>query len=249
VARVVVLLVPAILGCAASTDAPAQEVDPFVLSSIAAAEPLLLALEGFRSERGRYPQYLDDLVPDHMTTLPAGTTAEGGKQAFVYNGQERSFELFFLGAGGQSQFLYRSNADYPERLEPGPYTRVRRIEGWGWYRLVPMREVPILREWRGRVSLNRKVIPLSFVADGERLKEVWEDWGLDGPVPEIDFERRLFIVVVARSSLVKCMGPVVDDGGDLKPNVVATPDYPDFWSYALCLIDRAGIRTVGGVPF
>lgn len=55
------------------------------------------------------------------------------------------------------------------------------------------------------------------------------------------------LVAVVRSSLVTCMGPVLDDRGALKPNV-ATPDHPAFWSYALCLVERAGVRSVSGVP-
>jgi hypothetical protein len=43
------------------------------------------------------------------------------------------------------------------------------------------------------------------------------------------------------------MGPVLDDRVDLQPNMVATPDHPSFWFYALCLVERAGILTVGGV--
>lgn len=243
------ILAGGLLTCGTRTGAMAQEVGASVQGRMAAASPLLRALDEFRSERGQYPQYLDELTPRYLEALPAAGAGGGAGQAFVYHGQGASFEMFFLEAGrAENQFLYRSTADYPERIEPGPYALVRRVEGWAWYRLLPMRPVEVLREWRGRVGLERSVRPVPFVADAGALNALWEDWGLEGPVPPVDFGRHVLLVGVVRSSLVMCMGPVVDDRGDLKPNVVATPDHPSFWSYALCLVERAGIRTVGGVP-
>ncbi|HSG49322.1 MAG TPA: hypothetical protein VLA43_15985, partial [Longimicrobiales bacterium] len=243
------LLAVMTLAAGACADAGAQQVGAFARDGMAAARPLLDALERFRAERGRYPQYLDDLTPRYLEALPAAGAGGGSKQPFVYRGQGEAFELFFLDAARkEDQFLYRSTAEYPERLEAGPYTLVRRVEAWAWYRLLPMRPVKVVREWRGRVGLERKVQPVPFVADAQALKTLWEEWGLTGTVPSVDFGRHLLVVGVARSSLVMCMGPVLDDQGDLKPNVVATPDYPAFWSYALCLVERAGVRSVGGVP-
>lgn len=230
-------------------DAMAQEVGASVQGGMAAARPLLRALEQFRSERGQYPQYLDELTPRYLEALPAAGAGGPSGQVFVYHGQGASFEMFFLEAGrAENQFLYRSSADYPQRLESGPYALVRRVEGWAWYRLIPMRPVEVLREWRGRVGLESSVRSVPFVADAGALKALWKELGVAGPVPPVDFERHLLLVGVVRSSLVMCMGPVLDDRGDLKPNMVATPDHPAFWSYALCLVERAGILTVGGVP-
>lgn len=42
--------------------------------------------------------------------------------------------------------------------------------------------------------------------------------------------------------------PMIDDRGDLKRNVVATPDAPSFLSWAVCAIEREGIRSVDGQP-
>lgn len=247
--RGVVLLSVLILAGGVRTDAVAQEVGASVQGGMAAAMPLLRALEQFRSERGQYPQYLDELTPRYLEALPAAGAGGGSEQVFVYGGQGASFEMFFLEAGrAENQFLYRSTADYPERLESGPYALVRRVERWAWYRLIPMRPVEVLREWRGRVGLERSVRSVPFVPDAGALKALWEELGVAGPVPPVDFERHLLLVGVVRSGLVMCMGPVLDDRGDLKANVVATPDQPSFRSYALCLVERAGIRSVGGVP-
>lgn len=243
------LLAALTLAVGARADAAAQEVGAFARDGMTAARPLLDALERFRSERGRYPQYLDELMPGYLEALPGAGAGSGAEQPFVYRGQGEGFELFFLDAARkEDQFLYRSTAEYPDRLETGPYTLVRRVQGWAWYRLLPMRPLEVVREWRGRVGLDRSVQPVPFVADAEALGKLWEDWGIQEPVPRVDFRRHLLLVGVVRSSVVRCMGPVLDDRGDLRPNVVATPDYPAFWSYALCLVERAGVRTVSGVP-
>ena len=226
-----------------------QTIDAAVHSGIAAARPLLQALERFRSEQGRYPQMLDELVPHLMPALPGASSEDGAGRPFVYHGQGDAFEMFWLpDARGEQQILYRSTAAYPERLEPGPYRLLRRLEGWAWYVLIPMRPVPILREWRGRVSLDRAVGGVSVVTDRGRLERLWAELGIAERVPDIDFGEHLLLVAIERSSLVLFMGPVVDDRGDLKPNSVATPDQPGFRSYALGLVSRAGIRSVGGAP-
>lgn len=245
----VTVLVVASLGGGGTSALEGQTLDAAVHSGIAAARPLLRALAQFRSEEGRYPQMLDELVPRLMPALPEGSSEDGARRPFVYHGQGDAFEMFWLpDVRGEQQILYRSTADYPERLEPGPYRLLRRLEGWAWYVLIPMRPVPILREWRGRVSLDRAVEGISVVTDRGRLERLWAELGIAERVPDIDFGEHLLLVAIERSGLVLFMGPVVDDRGDLKPNSVATPDQPAFRSYALGLVSRAGIRSVGGAP-
>lgn len=113
---------------------------------------------------------------------------------------------------------------------------------------VPPRPVPIVREWKGTVSLERSISAPPFIADQAALRRIWQELGRPDPVPDVDFRRHLLLVAVVRSGLVRFMGPVLDDLGDLRPNVVATPDQPAYRSYVLGLVLREGIRSVGGAP-
>ena len=54
-------------------------------------------------------------------------------------------------------------------------------------------------------------------------------------------------MAVRRSSLVEFTGLNLEDG-NLKTNVVVTPDMPDYMSCAIVLIRRTGIRKVNGNP-
>ncbi|HUP47951.1 MAG TPA: hypothetical protein VNA04_04090 [Thermoanaerobaculia bacterium] len=182
-----------------------------IRARIARAAPLLAALESHKVREGRYPQSLDHLIPRDLAAIPLASGANEARSAFVYHGREESFELFFHVPPGSDLFLYRSSRDDPERREPGPYELVKTIENWAWYRVIPMRNVVIVREWKGRLPIGKE--PLRV-----------------------------------RSSVVLFMGPVIDDRGDLKPNVVATPDAPSFWSYAICLVERDGIVSVAEQP-
>ncbi|MGK2856003.1 MAG: hypothetical protein ACSLFQ_02225 [Thermoanaerobaculia bacterium] len=219
-----------------------------VRSAISRAVPLLEALERYRLARGDYPQYLDALTPEFLDAIPTASSDSGPTIPFVYHGAERSFELFFLPAssGGEHLVLYGSRGEYPQRREPGPYKLVRTVGDWAWYELIPMRNVELLRQWRGRVSLENAHQFPPWVGDQETLKTVWAGLGAQEPLPRIDFKTELVLVGVVRSGLVTFMQPVLDDKGDLKRNLVATPDAPSFRSYAVAVIAREGIRSIDG---
>jgi hypothetical protein len=219
-----------------------------VRSGINRAAPLLEALERYRLARGDYPQYLDALTPEFLAAIPTASSDSGPTVPFVYDGGERSFEIFFLPAssGGEHLVLYGSNGKYPQRREPGPYTLVRAVGDWAWYELIPLKNVELLRQWRGRISLENEHQFPAWVGDQETLKTVWARLEVQEPLPRIDFKNQLVLVGVARSSLVTFMQPVLDDKGNLKRNLVATPDAPSFRSYAVGVIAREGIRSIDG---
>ena len=66
-------------------------------------------------------------------------------------------------------------------------------------------------------------------------------------MPKVDFRKTLGLVAVRRSSLVKFVGLNLEDG-NLRTNVVVTPDMPDYMSCAIVLIKRTGIKKVNGNP-
>jgi hypothetical protein len=218
-----------------------------VRSAISRAAPLLEALERYRVARGDYPPYVDGLTPEFLAAIPTASDS-GSTVPFVYSRAERSCEIFFLpeGSGGEHLVLYRSRGKYPQRLEPGPYNLLRTVGDWGWYELIPMKKVELLRQWRGRISLENEYQFPAWVGDEETLKTVWTRLEIQEPLPRVDFRNQLVLVGVVRSGLVKFMQPVLDDEGNLKRNLVATPDAPSFRSYAVGVIAREGIRSIDG---
>jgi hypothetical protein len=232
----------------ASGSGSGSKTEAEVRSGISRAAPLLEALERYRAARGDYPQYLDALIPEFLAAIPTASSDSGSNVPFVYSRGERSFEIFFLPAssGGRHFVLYGSRGKYPQRREPGPYTLLRTVGDWAWYELIPMKNVELLREWRGRISHESKQQFPSWIGDEETLKTVWAGLGVQEPLPRIDFKTQLVLVGVVRSGLVMFKQPVLDDKGNLTRNLVATPDAPAFRSYAVAVIAREGIRSIDG---
>ncbi|MGH8616233.1 MAG: hypothetical protein ACREUW_00975 [Burkholderiales bacterium] len=105
--------------------------------------------------------------------------------------------------------------------------------------------VTLLQQWNGRVPAPPDSAP-AVITDRGTLEQLWRAWQIKAPLPDIDFSRELVLTHVARSSLTRFMGFTLDDKGDLNPQIVATPDIPGFSSYAICVIKRAGIKSVRG---
>jgi hypothetical protein len=107
--------------------------------------------------------------------------------------------------------------------------------------------VVVLQQWNGRVPAAPEPAPApAVITDGKTLDKLWRDWQITAPLPAVDFSRQLVLTHVARSSLTRFMGFSLDAQGDLTPRIVATPDAPGYASYAICVIERAGIKSVRG---
>jgi hypothetical protein len=214
------------------------------------AAPLIAALEAYRKANGRYPQYVDDLVPRHLEAIPDASAPGEARHVFVYHGAPDSFEMFFLppAAEGRVMVLYRSTRDYPQRKEPGPWVLTRRSGTWGVYRLLPSRNAVVVKQWRGVLPIDRAPMRVSHVTEAATLAKLWKSWEVSDPLPKVDFSRQIVLAAIVRSGLVKFMGPVIDADGDLKKNVVATPDVPNYWSWAISVVERDGVVSVDGEP-
>jgi hypothetical protein len=105
--------------------------------------------------------------------------------------------------------------------------------------------VAILKEWRGRVDAAPD-LP-GFVTNAAELSAIWTHLKVPGEIPKVDFRKQLVLAVAVRSSVVR-MRPELDEAGNLKRNVIATPDQPAFFSYVLCLVSSAGVSMVDAVP-
>jgi hypothetical protein len=238
----------ALASAAAGAPAPAAPAEKSARSSIARVTPILTALEAYRAREGRYPQYLDQLIPRDLDAIPLASGSSEAKSPFVYNGEGQSFALFFLLPPSSDLVLYRPSQDYPARMESGPYELVKRVETWAWYRVIPMRKAVVVRQWKGRLPLEKGPLGARHVTDAASLERIWAVLEIGEPMPKVDFKRQIVLVAIVRSGLVMFKEPMIDDRGDLKRNVVATPDAPSFLSWVVCVIERDGIRSVDGQP-
>ncbi len=216
-----------------------------VRAGIANAKPMLDALDRYKAATGRYPQYVENLMPAYFAMRPRPSA----DSVFLYAGEEQTFQLSFLlgPSPAQHMVVYRPARDYAARINDGPYywSLTGTVESWGQYRLGKQQTVAIQRQWNGRIPAGAPPAP-AMIVDGETLKKTWQAWQIPGSAPGVDFSRELMLTNVAQSSLTRCTGAYLDDKGDLQPQIVATPDQPGFSSYALCLLPRAGVKSVRG---
>jgi hypothetical protein len=104
-----------------------------------------------------------------------------------------------------------------------------------------------VKSWSGRVPLDERPPLQSSIAKDSDWARIWKQCRVQGPAPKVDFQKSLGLVAVRRGSIVKFMSMSVEDG-NLKTNVVVTPDMPDYMSCAIVLINRTGIKKVNGNP-
>jgi hypothetical protein len=71
-------------------------------------------------------------------------------------------------------------------------------------------------------------------------------WQMAGDVPIVDFDRYLILVATARSTVFQVRAIQVDEKGDLKTVVVATPDMTADHAVVITLAERKGVKTVRG---
>lgn len=104
-----------------------------------------------------------------------------------------------------------------------------------------------VKSWSGRVPLDERPPLQTSIAKTGDWTRIWKQCRLEGPAPKVDFQKTLGLVAVRRASLVKFMNLSIEDG-NLKTDVVVTPDMPEYMSCAVVLISRAGIKKVNGNP-
>ncbi|MFO1313522.1 MAG: hypothetical protein U1F41_15815 [Burkholderiales bacterium] len=107
--------------------------------------------------------------------------------------------------------------------------------------------VKVEKTWTGHMPVAVPPLVQSSVAASEAWKGVWATCQMQGAAPDIDFDRKLVLVAVRRSSVVR-FSEVALDGANLVTKVVASPDVPKRMTCALALVPRTGVRTVNGAP-
>jgi len=107
--------------------------------------------------------------------------------------------------------------------------------------------VKTLQAWTGHMPVDVQPLLQSSVAASDDWKRAWTTCQLKGAAPKVDFDKRIVLVAVRRSSGVRFVDLKLDNG-NLQTNVAVTPDQPNRMTCAFALIDRAGVSTVNGTP-
>jgi len=106
-------------------------------------------------------------------------------------------------------------------------------------------KVEVIQKWSGKIK--EAPFHTAVIVDAEAFAEAWNRLGVPGNTPNLDFTRLIVIAAAIRTSGLY-IWPSLDESGDLKTGIVATPDQPAYISYALAAIRRPGIKTVDGNP-
>jgi hypothetical protein len=77
------------------------------------------------------------------------------------------------------------------------------------------------------------------------LEKLWKKWGLEGKVPEVDFQKEIVIVGTTVGSRLS-LSAQLDEKGNLQVLGVATRDFGPGFRYVLATVKREGVKSVNG---
>lgn len=112
-------------------------------------------------------------------------------------------------------------------------------------------KIPFKQTWSGSELLNdlqSAAPPNLYIADVGSWKKLWQAWRGGEPLPKVDFDKEL-IVFCTTSSPNSCgINLSLDKQGDLNIMPVTTLIASDSkkFNYQIALIDRTGIKSIGG---
>jgi hypothetical protein len=111
----------------------------------------------------------------------------------------------------------------------------------------PEPNVLVRMTWSGSVADEGllKDAPNCIVSD-KGLDKVWKDWKINEKKPHIDFKRFIIVVTTSPGSSLSLDSGVLDKQGNLELRAMATVDIAPGFRYALGLVSKDGIKTVGG---
>ncbi|MEO8679760.1 MAG: hypothetical protein ABI665_11980 [Vicinamibacterales bacterium] len=106
----------------------------------------------------------------------------------------------------------------------------------------------IVQQWSVRVArpLALEAPIKGFVTNEADFSHLWQVCQIKGDAPTIDFGQYLILVATSRSSVFKVRAIQVDDTGDLKTVVIATPDFARDYAFVITQVERAGVKSVHG---
>jgi len=109
------------------------------------------------------------------------------------------------------------------------------------------REIATINFWHGSVADESfRDQGVDFLTNQRALEELWLAWGIEEPLPLIDFNTEIALVITGNGSILRFSGVTVSDHGDLVFGRTESLDLVPGFRYALGTVKRAGIRTING---
>ena len=108
----------------------------------------------------------------------------------------------------------------------------------------------VVQQWSGRVAqpLALEAPTKGFITNARDFATLWRVWRMTGEIPPVDFDRHVILVATARSSVLQVRAVQIDERGDLRTVVVATPDVTSDYAVVLTLAERKGVKTINRQP-
>ncbi|HEX8835275.1 MAG TPA: hypothetical protein VF719_13790 [Abditibacteriaceae bacterium] len=108
---------------------------PGLIRATQRAQPLIAAIEAYRTKNGQYPPQLEALTPEFITAIPS--TGMVGYPIFRYHKSDkedlfRTYEIFINTTQGMfsfDRFVFWPEGNYPPQMYGG---RVERIRKWAY---------------------------------------------------------------------------------------------------------------------
>lgn len=103
-----------------------------------------------------------------------------------------------------------------------------------------------LKQWSGSVDdLSLMNAAPEVVLSAPELEKLWQAWKVSGPVPKVDFDKKLVLVLTTRGSILR-FAATLDDKGNLQVGGLATRDLRPGFRYVIAVVSREGVKTVNG---
>jgi hypothetical protein len=110
------------------------------------------------------------------------------------------------------------------------------------------------KEWQGKLPEKKdewsiKHAPKS-VTEEKDWADLWQKWKFAKELPKIDFDKQVVLVDVApgAGNSFQMARVVLTENGDLRPSVTCTKIAGPGFIYLIRVVDRAGVKTIRGLP-
>src|SRR5574337_431970 len=98
-----------------------------------------------------------------------------------------------------------------------------------------------LKTWTGRMPLAIPPLVQSSVVDPNVWQQVWATCQMKGAPANVDFSKRMVLLVVRRANALR-FASIKLDNGNVRTSIGVGPGQPDHYTCALAMIDRTGVK-------
>lgn len=109
------------------------------------------------------------------------------------------------------------------------------------------REITPINLWLGSVDdVSVQGLGAECIGSQKGLEELWRIWRIAEPLPLIDFDREIALVITGNGSVLYFESISLSNDGNLVMSHVETLDLVPGFRYAIGTVKRAGVKTVNG---